>query len=67
MLLWGDVPTYCISNNIELSGLLRNKGTELIIELSRLVDAGEPFIKACYNLEGDGQLAPNVLGHFMFS
>lgn len=65
MLLWGDVPAFlasCISNNIatknceNLLGLLRNKGTELIIELSILVDAGEPFIKACYNLDGDGQL-----------
>lgn len=26
--------------------------------LSVLVDAGELFVKACYNLEGDGQIAP---------
>ncbi len=63
MLLWGDVLAFlasCISNNKQLRNceyLLRNKGTELIIELSIVVDVGEPFIKACYNLEGDGQLA----------
>ena len=67
MLLWGDVPAFlssCISNNNiatknceKLLELLRNKGIELVIELSvlgLLVDAGEPFVKACYNLEGDG-------------
>lgn len=66
MLLWGDVPAFlasCISNDIanknceKLLDLLKNKGTELIIELSVLIDAGEPFVKACYKLEGDGELA----------
>ena len=67
MLLWGNVPpflTNCISDDSatknckKLLDLLKNTGTELVIELSVLVDAGEPFVKACYNLEGDGQLAP---------
>ena len=65
--MWGAVPAFlssCISNNIatknceKLLELLRNNGTELVIELSVLVDAGEPFVKACYNLKGDEQLAP---------
>lgn len=29
-----------------------------LIELAVIVDVGEPFVKACYNLEGDGALAP---------
>ena len=28
----------------------------LIMELAAVVDAGEPFLKATYNLEGDGLL-----------
>ncbi len=35
----------------------RNK---LIIELCAVIDAGEPFVKATYNLEGDGLLVFNA-------
>ena len=30
---------------------------ELLLELAVTVDAGEPLVKACYKLEGDGPLA----------
>ena len=33
------------------------KNSLLKIELVAAVDAGEPFVKATYNLEGDGPLA----------
>ena len=42
----------------KLQTLLQNFGTNLLIELAVIVDVGEPFVKACYNLEGDGPLAP---------
>ena len=35
----------------------QNDETNLMIELAVTVDAGEPFVKACYTLEGDGPLA----------
>ena len=38
--------------------LLQNNGMEILIELSVIVDAGKPFVKACYDLEGDEPLAP---------
>ena len=38
--------------------LLQNNGTEILIELSVIVDAGKSFVKACYDLKGDELLAP---------
>ena len=35
----------------------RQKYEYLQLELAVVIDAGEPFVKATYNLEGDGALA----------
>lgn len=64
MLQWGDVPAFLAACDVaakscqKLQTLLKNFGTDLVIELAVIVDVGEPFVKACYNLEGDGPLAP---------
>ena len=42
----------------KLQTLLQNFGTNLQIELAVMVDVDEQFVKACYNLEGDGLLSP---------
>lgn len=34
-----------------------HKCVQLCIKLAGIVDWGEPFVKACYFLEGDGPLA----------
>ena len=63
MLQWGDVPDFLTSVDVapksreKLLHLYQNDGTNLMIELAVTIDAGEPFVKACYSLEGDGPLA----------
>ena len=63
MDLWGDVPKFLANPDIALKSkeklqlLLRTKGKELLIELAVSIDAGEGFVKATYDLEGDGPLA----------
>ena len=39
----------------------KSSSNKLMIELTVIVDVGEPFVKACYNLEGDDPLAPIIL------
>ena len=63
MLQWGDVPDFLASIDVapksreKLQLLCQNNTTNLMIELAVTIDAGEPFVKACYTLEGDGPLA----------
>ena len=60
----GEVPALLAATDVapkscqKLQTLLQNFGNNLLIELVVIVDVGEPFVKACYNLEGDGPLAP---------
>lgn len=60
--LWGDVPKFLANPDIapnskeKLQLLLQAKEKELLIELAVNVD-GEVFVKATYDLEGDGPLA----------
>lgn len=44
--------TECVEQSTEVC-------THHCIELASVVDWGEPFVKACYFLEGDGSLAVN--------
>ena len=64
--LWGDVLTFLsqiLSAKVspksceKLQLLLLTNSNNLQIELAAVVDAGEPFVKATYKLEGDGPLA----------
>lgn len=62
--LFGDVPTFigessdvAPKSKKKLEQLLLTSPKELIVELAAVVDAGEPFVKATYKLEGDGPLA----------
>ena len=64
--LFGDIYTFlraCSDQSIapksldKLLQLLLHSSKELMVELAVTVDAGEPFVKATYILEGDGQLA----------
>ena len=63
MNLWGDVPKFVANPDIALKSkeklqlLLQTKGRELLIELAENVDVSEVFVKATYELEGDGPLA----------
>ena len=66
MLYFGDVGPF-LESNPELSPATRRKLLDMLqnprvkasiqIELAAIVDAGEPFVKATYELEGDGALA----------
>ena len=46
------------SSKLELQGITSDppKNRKLHMELAIIVDAKEPFLKATYNLEGDGSL-----------
>ena len=63
MDIWDDVPKFLANPDIapkskeKLQLLLQTKGKEPHIELAVSIDAGEVFVKATYNLEGDGPLA----------
>lgn len=41
--------------------MLTNKSAYLRVELAVVVDAGERFVQATYNLKGDGPLARTAL------
>ena len=65
MAFFGDVTPFLQANpemspatNRKLIGMLQNPTTRSFIqvELAAVVDAGEAFVKATYNLEGDGPL-----------
>lgn len=63
--LFGDIPNFL--NTADLPAVTKKKLTDICnqpqqqallkIELAATVDAMEPFVKATYNLEGDGPLA----------
>lgn len=64
--LFGDISTFLNALSSQgvapksldkLLQLLLHSSKELMVELSVSVDAGEPFVKATYRLEGDGPLA----------
>ena len=64
--LFGDISNFlkaCYDQGIapksldKLLQLLLQSSKELMIEIAVTVDAGEPFVKATYKLEGDGPLA----------
>ena len=66
MLKFGDIELFLSRNEDigptlrpKLLGILQNpqKKAFLQIEIAAVVDWGEPFVKACYFLEGDGPLA----------
>ena len=68
--LFGDIPPFLISlrsigavqQTLEkLDQLLHSKTHGLMIKLAVMVDIGEAFVKATYNLEGDGALALEML------
>lgn len=65
MAFFGDVAPFLQANpemspatNQKLLEILQNPTTKafLQVELAAVVDAGEAFVKATYNLEGDGLL-----------
>ena len=66
MLYFGDVEPFLLEND-DVGPALRPKllalfavphtKSQLQIEMAATVDWGEPFVKACYVLEGDGPLA----------
>lgn len=68
MQQFGDVRPF-LQEQTELSPVTRSKllhiladplkNAHLQIELAAVIDAGEPIVKATYNLEGDGPLAFN--------
>lgn len=63
MVFFGDIAPF-LQENPELSpstiqklvNMLQNTNAHILIELAAVVDAGESFVKATYNLEGDGPL-----------
>ena len=63
MLQWGDVPDFLTHMDVaprsheKLQLLCQNDEMNLMVELAVTIDAGEPFVKVCYTLEGDGPLA----------
>jgi len=66
MLSFGDVEPFLLENE-DIGKSLRPKllahfsdcqtKSKLQVEMAATVDWGEPFVKACYELEGDGPLA----------
>ena len=66
LLYFGDIAPF-LNENDDIGPALRpklldvlsnpQKYAHLCIELASIVDWGEPFVKACYFLEGDGPLA----------
>ena len=69
--LFGDIPNFL--NTTDLPDVTRTKLTDICgqpqqqarlkIELAATVDAMQPFVKATYNLEGDGPLALRAYQH----
>lgn len=69
--LFGDIPNFL--NTTDLPEVTRRKLTDICgqpqqqallkIELAATVDAMEPFVKATYDLEGDGPLALRAYQH----
>ena len=62
--LFGDIPRFVHSadgvapkSKEKLQQILLTSPHDLLVELAATIDAGEPFIKATYKLEGDGPLA----------
>ena len=71
MLSFGDVEPFLLENEDigkslrpKLLALFSNCQTKskLQVEMAATVDWGEPFVKACYELEGDGPLALTLRG-----
>jgi len=65
MLYFGDLRPFIEENEditpaykLKILGFIHDSGklTRLKVELAATVDVGEPFVKACYYLEGDGPL-----------
>ena len=66
MLYFGDIQPF-LEENDDIGAALRPKllsylqipqtSSKLQVEIAATVDWGEPFVKACYDLEGDGPLA----------
>ena len=66
MLYFGDIEPFLLENE-DIGPALRPKllaffqepqtKSKLQVEMAATVDWGEPFVKACYHLEGDGPLA----------
>ena len=62
--LFGDVEMFVATADlfpavrVELQSIMNNSNqkSQLMVELAITVDAGEPFVKATYFLEGDGPL-----------
>ena len=46
------------ANRLKILGIIQDSGklTHLKVELAVTIDVGEPFVKVCYYLEGDGPL-----------
>ena len=68
MFHWGDVPKFLADTDVapksvqKLQNLLQTNGIELIIELlAVIVDVGEAFVKATYDLEGMAHLHCHVM------
>ena len=69
--MFGDIPNFL--NTTDLPDVTRTKLTDICgqpqqqarlkIELAATVDAMEPFVKATYDLEGDGPLALQAYQH----
>ena len=63
--MFGDVPKFLTDSAIaglapnflaKLQHLMLTKGHDLLVELAATIDAGEPFVKATYRLQGDSPL-----------
>ena len=63
--MFGDVPKFLTDsanaglapNSLaKLQHLMLTKGHDLLVELAATIDAGEPFVKATYRLQGDSPL-----------
>lgn len=72
---FGDVVSFITTsddispaNKSKLLELLSNptQAGKLQMELAITIDVGEPFVKATYNLEGDGPLALSAYEHISF-
>jgi hypothetical protein len=51
---------FCPSISQKLCRILTTQRTELLLEVACTIDTMEPFVQACYYLEGDGFLMPEV-------